>query len=70
MSMRILGASDLRAELARYQISRMELAEAMGLSYSYIKMILSGRRDAVARRAQIHEYILGKARGKELRGIS
>lgn len=64
------GPAELRAELARARISRKEVAAALGLSYDYIIRILSGTRDAAARRAQIHEYILGKARGKELRGIS
>jgi transcriptional regulator with XRE-family HTH domain len=70
MSMKILEASELRAEMARYNISRKRLSEDLGLSYSYIKLILSGRRDAKERRVQIYEYIMNKTRNKEIRGIS
>lgn len=64
------GPAELRAEMARARISRKEVAAALGLSYDYVIRILSGTRDAELRRAQIHEYILGKARGNEMRGIS
>lgn len=61
MSMKKMEASALRAEMARRRISRRELSEGLGLSYSYIKMILSGRRDAMARRAEIYAYITKKS---------
>jgi len=57
MSMKKMEASALRAEMARRRISRRELSAGLGLSYGYIKMILSGRRDAVERRQQIYAYI-------------
>lgn len=61
MSMKKMDASALRAEMARRRISRRELSEGLGLSYGYIKMILSGRRDAVARRVEIYTYITNKS---------
>lgn len=67
---KILGPAELRAEAARGNITRREIAAALGLSYDYIRRIFSGSRDAEARRAQIQEYILVKTRNSELRGIS
>lgn len=64
MSMKILGPADLRAEMARERITRREVANALGLSYDYIIRILAGSRKAPERRAQIHEYILGKTRNQ------
>ncbi len=67
---KIMGPAELRAEAARGNITRREIAVALGLSYDYIRRIINGTRDAELRRAHIHEYILGKARNNELRGIS
>jgi transcriptional regulator with XRE-family HTH domain len=70
MSMKILEPANLRAEMARERITRREVASALGLSYDYILKILSGSRKAPERGVQIHEYILGKTRNKEIRGIT
>ncbi len=64
---KIMGADDLRAELARQRISRRELATALGVSYDYVLRILAGSRNAPARRAQIEEYII---KNHETRGVS
>lgn len=69
MSINILGPADLRAEMARRNISRKEVAERLGLSYSYVRKILAGLRDAEARRAEIGEF-LESTKPKEMRGIA
>ncbi len=50
-------ASELRAEMARQGVTRRELADRLGISYSYVKKILAGIRSAELRRVQIAEYL-------------
>ncbi len=62
---------ELRAEMARHGVTRREISEHLGLSYSYVKKIVAGIRDAEGRRVQISEYLAGKPRiKKDMRGIS
>lgn len=73
-STKIIDHRDLRAELARHGITRREVAEHLGLSYSYVKKILTGIRTAESRREEILKYIDSK-RGHEssddfMRGLS
>lgn len=70
MSIKNIESADLRAEAARHNVTRVEIAKAIGVSCEYVKMILSDKRKAPERRVQIHQYILGKARNKEMRGIA
>lgn len=65
-------AAELRAELARRNITRREVAEALGLSYNYVKKILSGERNAELRREQIASYIEERSQGNPnwLRGVA
>lgn len=62
---------ELRAEMARHGITRREISEHLGLSYSYVKKIVAGTRDAEARRIQIRNYLESKRPiNKDMRGIS
>lgn len=54
---KVLSAAEIRAELAFRRITMTELAVALGVSFSYIEKILSGRRDAPAQRARITEHL-------------
>ena len=60
-SIKILGAADLRAEVARKNVTRRELAAALGLSYSYVKKILMGIRNAETRRAEMARWLESRA---------
>lgn len=57
---KIMDASELRAEAARYQITISEIAQALGLTQNYVWLIFHGRRNAPRRRKQIQDYILSK----------
>jgi transcriptional regulator with XRE-family HTH domain len=65
-------AADLRAEMARKGITRKEVADQLGVSYSYVRKILAGIRDAEARRVQIAEYIESKSQSNPrwMRGVA
>jgi hypothetical protein len=56
-----ISASEIRAEMARKRITRRQIAQDLSMSYSYVKKIVAGVRDAGTRRAQIMEYIKEKA---------
>jgi len=68
MSSKIMTAPEIRAELARRRITRRELSEKLNLSYSYVKLILAGSRDAEARRQQITELLAPQPH--DMRGIA
>lgn len=53
----ILTPAEIRAELAYRRIKATELAEDLGISYSYLQKILHERRQAFARLAQITEHL-------------
>lgn len=53
-----MRAPELRAEVARRQVSRLQMAKDLGISYDYLRKILLGQRDAEDRRAQMTEYLL------------
>jgi len=57
-SRKVMEASELRAEAARRQVSRKELADAAGISYDYAWKILQGRRDAPLQRAKMTKYLM------------
>ncbi|GEM_PF-1018182 len=59
-STKIADYRDIRAELARHGITRREVAEYLGLSYSYVKKILTGIRTAESRREEILKFIDSK----------
>jgi len=59
-STKIADYRDIRAELARHGITRREVAEYLGLSYSYVKKILTGIRSAESRREEILKFIDSK----------
>lgn len=62
---------ELRAEMARHGVTRREISEHLGLSYSYVKKIVAGIRDAEGRRGQIMQYLAERPRiKKDMRGIS
>lgn len=56
-SKKILTAAEIRAELAYRRIQATDLAKDLGISYSYLQMILHERRQAPARRAQITDLL-------------
>lgn len=64
----IMTAPEIRAELARRRITRRQLSEKLNLSYSYVKLILAGSRDAEARRQQITELLAPQTH--DMRGIA
>lgn len=57
MSSKFLAADEIRAEIARRNMTRKDLAQATGISYSYLLRILQGRRHAPKLRAKIADYL-------------
>ncbi len=57
MSREIMTGDEIRVELARQRMTRVQLAQAMNLSADYIRKIINGLRAAPERRAQITEYL-------------
>jgi len=67
-SEKVMEASELRAELARRRITRVEIARALGLSFDYVAKILCGRRKAVVRRREMQEYLERQRRIAQMGG--
>lgn len=58
---KILSAPEIRAELARRQITRRQLATDTGIYYPYLIEILLGQRKATAMRQKITTYLSQEA---------
>jgi hypothetical protein len=59
-STKVMRAPELRAEIARKQVSRPQMAKDLGISYDYLRKILLGQRDAPLQRARMTEYLIYK----------
>ena len=57
-STKVMSAPELRAEIARRQVSRPQMAKDLGISYDYLRKILLGQRDAEDRRYQMTQYLM------------
>lgn len=66
----IMTPTEIRIELARRNMTRVQLATAIGLSHDYVVKIINGQRTAAERRAQITEYFKKNARINNTRGVS
>jgi hypothetical protein len=55
---KVLKAPELRAEIARLQVSRLRVAKDLGISYDYLRKILLEQRDAPLQRARLTEYLI------------
>ncbi|MCB5287726.1 MAG: hypothetical protein LHW64_07965 [Candidatus Cloacimonetes bacterium] len=69
-STKIMTAEEIRMELARRRMTRVELAEALGMTADYVRKILREERKAGEQRARISKYLAGTPRIKNMRGIS
>ena len=66
-----MTGDQIRVELARRKMTRVELAQHLGFTYDYTCKIISGYRNAPGRRAQITKYLKKNQQiNKGLRGIS
>lgn len=76
MSREIMTGDEIRVELARQRMTRVQLAKDMNLTADYIRKIVNGLRAAPERRAQITEHLRKrraesrgqKAESREIRG--
>lgn len=60
-STKVMRAPELRAEVARRQVSRLQMAKDLGISYDYLRKILLGQRDAPLQRTRMTEYLIERA---------
>lgn len=60
---KVMEPSELRAEIARLQVSRRQMAKDLRISYDYLRKILLGLRDAEDRRAEMTEYLTNYSSG-------
>lgn len=70
MSRQKMKPAELRAEMARRKISRRDVSEALGISYSYVLKILHGDRQAAEQRARIAEWLKKNHKNYDMRGIA
>jgi len=68
-STKILTAEEIRMELARRRMTRVELAEVLGMTADYVRKILREERKAGEQRARISKYLAGTPINN-MRGIS
>jgi len=57
----ILSAEEIRAELARRNISKAQLSRETGIYYQYLVEVLQGYRPATRVREQITRYLQQEA---------
>jgi len=54
---KLMSAEEIRVELARRQITRKQLAEALGCSYQYMVEIVLGKQHAYEMRERIGAWL-------------
>lgn len=67
---KIMSPGEIRVELARRRMTRVQLAAVLGVSHDYVVKIINGQRTAAERRAQITEFFKNNNQIKDMRGIS
>ena len=68
---KIMTPTQIRVELARRKMTRVDLALHIGVTHDYVCKIINGKRKAEDRRRQIAEYFMeNNKNNKNMRGIS